>query len=73
VVRLLEGDVPPVWLFDPRETDYLHGCGLPEEAARQVGRRLLDLYGVDVFQVKDKPALERALVAFYQQGEARTA
>jgi hypothetical protein len=70
MLRLLEGDVPSEWLFDPNNTDYVHGCGLSEEAAIAAGRRLLERYGPDAFCVNDKPALRQLLVEFY--GKERT-
>jgi hypothetical protein len=73
VVRLLEEGPPAAWLFDPEDTDYLHGCGLPEAAAAAAGRRLVEAYGPAALQVGDKPALQQALVAFYHREEARTA
>lgn len=70
VLRVLDGGAPAAWLFQPGETNYVHGCGLPAEWAAAVGRRLVDAFGPGVLGVADKPALERRLLAFYRGEES---
>lgn len=63
-LRLIRGAVPPEWLFDPREIGYVHGCGLPEDRARERVAAVLAEAGPAGLCVSDKPGLERRLVAF---------
>lgn len=62
MLRILRGDVPANWQFNPVNVRYLAGCGLPEDAARMRVRQLIDHCGVAALQLTDKPALEQAFV-----------
>lgn len=62
--QVVLGDVPDEWLFDPGELRYVHGVGLPEDRARRIVAGLIAEGGVVALQLTDKPALERAFVAF---------
>jgi hypothetical protein len=64
LLRLLRGDIPAEWWCDPAEVDHLAGCGLPEAVARERVAALLAFGGAAALQLDDKPALERAFVAF---------
>jgi hypothetical protein len=67
-LRLLTGDVPATWRFDPGDASfrYVHGCALPEHRARGLVADVVRLGGRAALQVGDKPELERALLAFAQ-------
>ena len=65
--RLLEGDVPASWRFDPREVRFVGGTG-PEPVVRGLLQGVLDVGGPAALGVSDKPALEAALVAFARDG-----
>jgi hypothetical protein len=67
-LRLLTGDVPATWRFDPGDATfrYVHGCALPEHRARGLVADVVRLGGRAALQVGDKPELERALLAFAQ-------
>lgn len=62
MVRILQGDVPDSWLFDPRAVRYLEGCGLHEDAARERVRRLIEHAGPAALCLADKPELQQAFV-----------
>lgn len=65
-LRLLESEPPAEWLFDPRDTCYLHGCGASEQWLSEVVRQLVHAAGVEALQVDDKPELRSQLLAFSQ-------
>lgn len=67
IVRLLQGERPRQWLFDPRQVRYLEGCGLDATAARERVRRLLAHGGRAALALADKPQLEAAFVAWAQE------
>jgi hypothetical protein len=69
-LRLIEGPVPPEWLFDPGEIRYVQGYGFPEDRARERVAAVLRAAGPEGLCVSDKPDLERRLVAFAQSAEA---
>jgi hypothetical protein len=60
LLRILRGDVPADWWFDPANVDYLAGCGLSEDAARERVRQLIDHAGSGALQLADKPRLAAA-------------
>ncbi len=63
-VRLLEGDAPPHWWFDPHTIEYLHGWGLTDQRAREVIRLIVEKHGVAALALADKPRLEQAFADF---------
>jgi hypothetical protein len=63
-LRLIAGDVPADWRFDPREIEYLHGGALPEARARALIAAVVAQGGPAALQVGDKPVLERRLREF---------
>lgn len=67
IVRLLQGERPASWLFDPLGVHYLEGCGLDAGAARERVRRLLAYGGRAALALADKPQLEAAFVAWAQE------
>ncbi len=67
VARLLAGERPAEWLFDPHAVQYLQGCGLPADAARVRVRRLLAHGGPAALRLGDKPALQAAFVAWAKE------
>ena len=69
MLRILRGEPPASWWFDPANVRYLAGCGLSEDAARERVRRLIDHAGVAALQLADKPALERAFVSWVRDRE----
>ena len=62
MIRILQGDIPESWMFDPRAVRYLEGCGLHEDAARERVRRLIEHAGPAALCLADKPELQQAFV-----------
>jgi glycosyltransferase involved in cell wall biosynthesis len=62
MIRILQGDIPESWMFDPRAVRYLEGCGLHEDAARERVRRLIEHAGPAALCLADKPELQQAYV-----------
>jgi hypothetical protein len=62
MIRVLQGDIPEAWMFDPRAVRYLEGCGLHEDAARERVRRLIEHAGPAALCLADKPELQQAFV-----------
>jgi hypothetical protein len=63
-LRLIEGDVPREWLYDPMDIRYLHGLGLSESQVRELVRAVIQKGGVAALQLDDKPELRDMFVAF---------
>lgn len=56
-VRLLDGDVPDEWRFDPADSDYLLGACLPEQEVDRIGREIVARHGLSALRIDDKPRL----------------
>lgn len=69
-LRLIEGDIPQEWLYDPRDIRYVHGGCLPEWRVKELVRQVIEQGGVEALQLSDKPALERHLVEFSRGDES---
>ena len=63
-LMLIAGDFPKEWLHNPKNIHYLHGCGLPEEKARAIIKRFVEIGGKSSLCLSDKPALEEQLIKF---------
>lgn len=63
-LRIIRGDIPQDWLFDPKNICYVFGAGLPEEKVKTLIQSVIKAGGKEALQVADKPELERALVEF---------
>jgi hypothetical protein len=63
-LMLIAGDFPKEWLYDPKNIHYIHGCGLPEEKARAIVKRFIEIGGKSSLCVSDKPDLEEQLIKF---------
>jgi hypothetical protein len=61
-LRVIAGDVPNEWGYDPGTLSYAHGYGFTDSQVRELVRAVLDAGGVAALQVGDKPELERRLV-----------
>lgn len=62
--RIIGGDIPSAWLFDPKEIEYFLGAAAPEEDIRYMVRKIIEKAGVQALHLTDKPALERCLCQF---------
>lgn len=69
-LRLLGGKRPAAWMCDPSAVRYVHGVGLSEERAREIVAAVIRRAGVSALQIRDKPELERAFIAFAQRDPA---
>ena len=67
-LRIINGDVPASWFFDPHRLRYLHGCGLSEQKAKALLCAVLECGGKAALQIGDKPELEELFIQFSQGG-----
>lgn len=63
-LRLIEGNIPRDWWFDPLQVCYVHGAGMPEKLAKESIRRIVQRYGVRALRLAHNPRLERAFLDF---------
>lgn len=63
-LRLISGDVPAEWIFDPSRIRYVGGCCFPAERLHALVREVVALGGREALQLADKPELETLLVEF---------
>jgi hypothetical protein len=62
-MRLIQGDIPDDWMYDPRNLRYVHGYG-PENQIRQAVRAVIEMGGKEALRLSDKPELEQRFVEF---------
>ena len=67
-LRLLSGDIPAAWTFDPAHSRYFHGYGMPEAKVRGLIRAVVEAGGPGALQLDDKPAVRDAMLAFAAEG-----
>jgi glycosyltransferase involved in cell wall biosynthesis len=63
-VRLIDGDIPEDWLFDPARIRYLHGMGLSEKRATKIVAAVVRHGGPQALGLSGKPRLERMFLDF---------
>ncbi|MDI9569654.1 MAG: hypothetical protein QM278_02790 [Pseudomonadota bacterium] len=63
-LMLIEDCFPKEWLFNPYKIQYIYGCGLPREKARQIVGKFIKLGGTRSLCVADKPELMKQLHKF---------
>jgi hypothetical protein len=61
-MRVVRGDIPDEWMYDPSDVRYTHGWGLSEGELREVIAAVIGQGGAAALQVADKPELERRLL-----------
>lgn len=70
-IRLIEGDVPEDWYYDPASAeDVQGGFFMPVAKARSFLSEYLRRFGVDALQIDDKPVLRDALENFAKKPQS---
>lgn len=62
--KLLTGEVPEDWYFDPRDVAYIHGLGQSESDLRVGLRRYLEEFGTEGLCFTERPDLVAAVERF---------
>jgi len=63
-LRLLSGDVPNSWWYDPADIRYVHGAAIPEKHARRLVATMVENYGPSSLQISENEGLVKAFVRF---------
>lgn len=63
-LRIINGDIPSEWLYDPNRIKYVHGAGLPEQRVKEIIREMVRIGTKDALQLQDKAALEKMMLDF---------
>lgn len=67
-LRLAQGDVPPEWIVDPAQLDYIGGWGLPEAAWRTQLAHYLSVVGEGGLALDHRPQLRARIVDAVEGG-----
>jgi hypothetical protein len=62
-LRLIKGDVPQDWFYDPYQIRCLHGCRLLEEKAKRIIGIFIAVAGRRAFYLEDKHDLVHLFTA----------
>ncbi len=65
-LKIIEGNIPEDWWFDPRDIEYLEGFGQSIELSRRNISLLVKTYGTDSLQLTHRPKLETSFLEFAQ-------
>jgi hypothetical protein len=63
-MRLVNGDIPTEWFYDPQRIRYCRGMGASEGRIKEVITAILTLAGTDALQLADKLEVQRNLLEF---------
>lgn len=63
-LRLIKGDIPSEWLFDPKTTTYLEGVGQSIDCTKDHVKRMVGRYQLRSLQLSHRPDLEQAFDKF---------
>ena len=63
-LRLIDGNAPSEWIYDPKKIRYLHGAGVSEREIKRNIRSIITTGGKEALQLSDKPELERRFFEF---------
>jgi len=63
-LKIIEGDIPEQWWFDPCHIVYVNGSGAPEYHIKALIRGYIQRYGISGLKLSDKPKLEEAFINF---------
>lgn len=63
-LRLIEGNIPKDWWYDPNHIRYIHGWGFSEQRVKNLVHAVVEKEGRAVLQLADKPELEQLLMDF---------
>lgn len=66
-LRMIRGELDERWSYDPSRLRYAYGAGMPEERLRRFLGEYIAACGRDALLVRDKPELERAVLALADQ------
>ena len=58
-LKLIEGNLPDEWLYDPKNIKYLQGAGTNEQRVKNTVKALIEYGGVGSLKLSDKPELEK--------------
>lgn len=62
--KLIDGDVPDHWWFDPGSCGYHLGLGASKDRRRAVVRAMVDRFGPSSLSIDDKPELRDAILTW---------
>lgn len=69
-IRLIHGDIPDEWWFNPKDVVYVYGCGQSVFRTKDNIRKLVKQYGVKSLLLSDRPDLEKAFLQLADLNES---
>lgn len=62
-LKIITGDFPLTWLYDPSQYDYIHGCVMSELAQRRIINNLVASFSISALLMTDKKKYIQKLYA----------
>ena len=66
-LKIIEGEVPDSWLYNPSCNDYVYGGGISKERVIQNVVKMIDEFGLESLCLVHGSALEKAYVDLYNE------
>jgi len=63
-LRLVEGEIPSKWVYDPMKISYIYGEGFPKNKLKDVLCDIINRGGIEALQLHDKRFLEKKFLQF---------
>lgn len=67
IIALANGDFPKEWLFDPTQSSYVGGMGLPSQSVSDIANGIIEQHGIGALFLNDKPIMQAGIA---QMGES---
>lgn len=58
-LKIINGDIPQDWLYNPQNIRYINGWGISEENLKKRIRKIIKMGEIKALQLSDKPKLEK--------------
>lgn len=63
-LRMIEGDVPEDWLFDPTRVDYMFGCAIEDKEVISNFKLQVENFGIESLMLKHRPEIEQKVLQY---------
>lgn len=66
-IKILDGDIPKEWLYDPQENDYIYGCGIHKDKIIRNVIKMINEGGINSLCLEKASLLENNYLALYEK------
>ena len=63
-LRIIEGDIPEDWMFDPTKVNYMFGCAIEDKEVISNFKLQVDNFGIESLMLKHRPDIEQKVLEY---------